>query len=61
MPSIKRVPFNIDWKCFGKHSIRSMDCSNCDIEGPCIEEKSWEKRLADNDRILREDLERLVP
>ena len=41
MLSIKRTPFNIDWKCFGKHSRRSIDCSNCDIEGPCIEEKSF--------------------
>jgi hypothetical protein len=45
MPSVFRTPFEIDWKCFGKHSIKSQECSICDIEGPCIEEQGFDKSI----------------
>lgn len=40
MSKIKRKIFNAsDWPCFGKHSRRDVDCSNCDIETSCFEQK----------------------
>jgi hypothetical protein len=47
--SVKREPFTIEWPCFGKHSRRSFDCKTCDIEGPCIEEHSFDKRMKERE------------
>jgi hypothetical protein len=50
MPKVKRVPFNIEWVCFGKHSRRSFDCQTCDIEGPCIDETGFNHRDAKREK-----------
>lgn len=46
MSKIKRKIFNAeDWPCFGQHSRRDIDCSNCDIEGSCFAYKQDMKFL----------------
>lgn len=47
MSKIERKIFNAeDWPCFGKHSSRDIDCSNCDIEASCFqykEDMGWDR------------------
>lgn len=53
MPPIKREPFTIDWHCFGKHSRsrNNLTCDICDIEGPCIDETSFNEHMKKAEQV----------